>query len=70
VEILVTSSINPYLTTLYPHMGPPTKPGSQAPQHLNPALTYTRKLTGVTHIKIKTTRIANEISKYKEYHTN
>ena len=31
VEMLVTSSIIPYLNILYPHMGPPTTPWSQAP---------------------------------------
>jgi len=36
--MLVTSSIIPYLNILYPHMGPPTTPGLQAPHHLNPAL--------------------------------
>ena len=37
MEILVTSSIIPYLKILYPHMGPPTTPGSQVSHHLNPA---------------------------------
>jgi len=39
MEILVTSSIIPYLKILYPHMGPPTTPGPAGPHHLNPALT-------------------------------
>jgi len=34
----MSSSIIPYLNILYPHMGPPTTPGPQAPHHLNPAL--------------------------------
>jgi len=38
MEMLVTSSIIPYLKILYPHTGPPTTPGPQAPHHLNPAL--------------------------------
>jgi len=29
--MLVTSSITPYLNILYPHMGPPTTSGPQAP---------------------------------------
>jgi len=40
VEVLVTSSITPYLNILYPYRytGPPTTPGPQTPHHLNPAL--------------------------------
>ena len=38
MEILVISSINPYLSILYPHMGPPTTPEPQTPHRLNPAL--------------------------------
>jgi len=38
MDILVTSSIIPYLNILYPHMRPPTTPGPQAPHLLNPAL--------------------------------
>ena len=38
MEILVTSSIIPHLKILYPHVGPPTTLGPQAPHHLNPAL--------------------------------
>ena len=38
MEILVTSSIIPYLKILYPHMGPPVTPGPQVPHHLNPVL--------------------------------
>ena len=38
MEILVTSSIIPYLNIMYPHVGPLTMPLSQAPQDLNPAL--------------------------------
>jgi len=29
---------HPYLKIMYPHMGPPTTLGPQAPHHLNPAL--------------------------------
>jgi len=32
----------PYLNILYPHMGPPTTPGPQAPHHLNPGLVILR----------------------------
>ena len=38
VEMLLTSSIIPYLNILYPHMGPPIKSALQDPHHLNPAL--------------------------------
>ena len=38
MEILVTSSIIPYLKILHPHMGLPTTPGPLAPNNLNPAL--------------------------------
>ena len=31
MEILVASSAIPYLKIQYPHMGPPTTPGPQAP---------------------------------------
>jgi len=46
VEILVTSSIIPYLKIMYPHMEPPTTPGPQAPHHLNPALARGAQFTG------------------------
>jgi len=38
MEILVTSTIIPYIKILYPHMGPPTTLEPHGPHHLNPAL--------------------------------
>jgi len=54
--MVVTSSIIPNLKIVYPHMGPPTRPGPQASHHLNPALVTTgsndKEATKISNINL------------------